>query len=58
MSWRDRRLDMRVSAPSGDALSELSRAAGQQGLAFDVQSTVPREGRVDGVVSIAAAGQP
>ena len=58
MSWRDRRLDMRVSAPSGDALSELSRAAGQQGLTFDVQSTVPREGGVDGVVSIAAAGQP
>ncbi|MBS1199488.1 MAG: ral secretion pathway protein [Proteobacteria bacterium] len=54
MSWRDQRLDMRLSAPSGDALSELSRAAGQQGLNFDVQSTMPREGRVDGVVSIAA----
>jgi type II secretory pathway component PulL len=58
MSWRDRRLDMRVSAPSGDALSELSRAAVQRGLTFDVQSTVPREGGVEGVVSIAAGGQP
>jgi hypothetical protein len=57
MGWRDRKLDMRISAPSGDALAELSRAAGQRGLNFDVQSTVPREGGVDGLVSVAPAGQ-
>ena len=58
MSWRDRRLDMRVFAPSGDTLAEMSRAAGQRGLAFDVQSTMPGAGGVSGVVSIAASGQP
>lgn len=57
LGWRDSKLDLRVSAPSGDALSDLASAAGQQGLSFEVQSTVPREGGVDGLVSIAAAGQ-
>jgi general secretion pathway protein L len=57
MAWRDRKLDLRVLAPSGDILTQLSRNAGQQGLAFDVQSTTPHEGGVEGVVSIAPAGR-
>jgi general secretion pathway protein L len=57
LGWRDRTLDIRVSAPSGEVLSEVSRAAGEHGLSFEVQSTVPREGGVDGVVSVSAAGQ-
>jgi len=57
LGWRDRTLDIRVSAPSGDVLSEVSRAAGERGLSFEVQSTVPREGGVDGVVTVSAAGQ-
>jgi len=57
MAWRDRKLDLRVSAPSGDLLTQLSSNAGQQGLSFDVQSTTPREGGVEGVVSIAPAGR-
>jgi hypothetical protein len=56
LGWRDRMLDMRISAPASDALSELARAVGQRGLSFDVQSTVPREGGVDGLVSIRPAG--
>ena len=57
LGWRDRKLDMRISAPSGDVLTELARAAGQRGLSFDVQSTLPREGGVDGLVSVQVAGQ-
>ena len=57
LGWRDRKLDLRISAPSGDVLSQLSQAAGQRGLSFDVQSTVPRAGGVDGLVSVSPAGQ-
>jgi general secretion pathway protein L len=56
LGWRDRKLDLRVVAPSGDVLAQLSRMAGQQGLSFDVQSTLPRDGGVEGVVTIASAG--
>lgn len=56
LGWRDRKLDLRLSAPSGEVLTELSRAATQAGLAFEVQSTTPREGGVEGVVSVTAAG--
>lgn len=57
LGWRDRMLDVRISAPSGDVLAELARAVGQRGLGFDLQSTVPREGGVDGLVSIRPLGQ-
>ena len=57
LGWRERTLDLRLSAPSGDALSEVSRAAGERGLPFELQSTVPREGGVDGVVTIPGAGR-
>jgi general secretion pathway protein L len=57
LGWRDRKLDMRISAPSGDVLTELARAAGQHGLSFEVQSTLPREAGVDGLISVQAAGQ-
>jgi type II secretory pathway component PulL len=57
LGWRERKLDMRISAPSGDVLAELSRAAVQQGLSFDVQSTLPSEGGVEGLVAISPAGR-
>jgi general secretion pathway protein L len=56
LGWRNRMLDLRISAPASDTLTELARAVGQRGLSFDVQSTVPREGGVDGLVSIRSAG--
>jgi len=56
LGWRDGKMDLRVSAPSGDLLSQLAQAAGQRGIAFDVQSTLPREGGVEGAVSIGPAG--
>jgi general secretion pathway protein L len=57
LGWRDRKLDLRVLAPSGEVLGELSRMAVQQGLPFNVQSTQPRDGGVEGVVTIAPAGR-
>lgn len=56
LGWRDRMLDLRISAPASETLTELARAVGQRGLGFDVQSTVPREGGVEGLVSIRPAG--
>lgn len=57
LGWRDRMLDLRISAPSSEVLSQLSRAAGQRGLSFDLQSTIPSDSGVDGLVSIRPAGQ-
>jgi general secretion pathway protein L len=56
LGWNDRKLDIRISAPASETLTELARAVGQRGLSFDVQSTVPRESGVDGLVSIRPAG--
>lgn len=56
LGWRDRMLDLRIAAPASETLTELARAVGQRGLGFDVQSTLPREGGVDGMVSIRPAG--
>ncbi|MGA0708652.1 MAG: hypothetical protein ACO3Q7_11300, partial [Steroidobacteraceae bacterium] len=56
MAWKDNRLDLRVRAGSGDVLAELANAAVQAGIAFEVTSTVPREGGVEGAVSVSAPG--
>jgi general secretion pathway protein L len=56
LGWRDGKMDLRISAPSGDLLGQLAQAAGQRGIAFDVQSTQPREGGVEGMVSIGPPG--
>ena len=54
IAWRERKLDMRIVAPSGDALTELSRVAAERGLNFNILSTQPRDGGVEGVISVAA----
>lgn len=56
LGWRDHKLDLRVSAPSAEVLSQLAGAAGQHGLNFDVQSTTPHDGGVQGVVSVTGGG--
>lgn len=58
LGWRDRNLELRISAPSGELLTELERAASQRGLSFSVQSTQPREGGVDGLVSVNPGARP
>ncbi len=56
LGWRNRMLDLRISAPASETLTELARAVGQRGLSFDVQSTVPSDSGVDGLVTIRPAG--
>jgi general secretion pathway protein L len=56
LAWRDRKLDLRIAVPSADLLTELSRAAGQRGLDVQVLSTQPREGGIEGTVSVSQAG--
>lgn len=57
LGWRDGNLDLRIAAPSGAVLTELERAAAQRGLPFEVQSTQPREGGVDGLISVRPGGR-
>ncbi len=57
LGWRDRNLDLRISAPSGELLTGLERAANERGLSFSVQSTQPRDGGVDGLVTVTAGGR-
>jgi hypothetical protein len=41
MSYREQSLDMKVTAPSLAALSQLSQYVGKQGLTAEIQSSTP-----------------
>jgi len=56
MAWKDNRLDLRVRAGTGEVLAQLANVAVQSGVAFEVTSTVPQEGGVEGAVSVSAPG--
>lgn len=56
LGWRQGNLELRISAPSGDVLSELARVAGQYGLVLTVHSTLPRADGVDGLVTVGTGG--
>lgn len=56
LSYREQALDLRVTAPSLTALSELSQLMGKQGLTADIQSSQPVEGGVDAHLQVRSAG--
>jgi hypothetical protein len=41
LSYREESLDMKVSAPSLAALSQLSQVIGKQGMTAEIQSSTP-----------------
>jgi general secretion pathway protein L len=47
LSYRGQTLDMKVTAPSVDALSQLSQHMGRSGLTADIQSSTPVSGGVE-----------
>jgi general secretion pathway protein L len=56
LSYREQALDMKVSAPSLAALSQLSQLVGKQGLNADIQSSTPVEGGVEAHMQVRSQG--
>jgi general secretion pathway protein L len=56
LSYREDSLDMKVTAPSLAALSQLSQLLGKQGLTADIQSSTPVGNGVEGHMQVRTAG--
>jgi general secretion pathway protein L len=56
LSYREQALDLRVTAPSLTALSQLSQQVTKQGLTADIQSSQPVAGGVDAHLQVRVAG--
>jgi general secretion pathway protein L len=55
LSYRDQTLDLKVTAPSISALSQLSQAVNKQGLVADIQSSTPVSTGVEAHMQIRTA---
>jgi len=58
MSYRQDLLEMRVTAPSLAAISQLSQRVGKQGLAAEIQSSTPVAAGVEAHLQVRTAGAP
>jgi general secretion pathway protein L len=58
MSYREGLLEMKVTAPSLAALSQLSQRVGKQGLAAEIQSSTPVGTGVEAHLQVRTAGAP
>jgi general secretion pathway protein L len=58
LSYRQDLLEMRVTAPSLGALSQLSQRVGKQGLAAEIQSSTPVAAGVEAHLQVRTAGAP
>jgi len=56
LSYREESLDLKVTAPSVAALSQLSQAVGRQGLSAEIQSSTPVPAGVEAQLQIRAQG--
>jgi general secretion pathway protein L len=56
LSFREQSLDMKVTAPSLAALSQLSQMVGKQGLTAEIQSSTPVGSGVEAHVQVRSAG--
>src|SRR5579862_2532656 len=56
LSFREQALDMKVSAPSLAALSQLSQLVSKQGLSADIQSSTPVDGGVEAHLQVRPQG--
>ena len=52
LSYREESLDMRLTAPSLAALSQLSQLIGKQGMTAEIQSSTPVAGGVEAHVQL------
>jgi general secretion pathway protein L len=58
LSYRQDLLDMKVTAPSLAALSQLSQRVGKQGLSTEIQSSTPVGSGVEAHLQVRTAGAP
>jgi len=56
LSYHESTVNMKVTAPSVDVLSQLSQAIGRQGWAAEIQSSTPAGGGVEAQLQIRAPG--
>ncbi len=56
LSYREQSLDMKVTAPSLAALSQLSQLMGKQGLAADIQSSMPTSSGIEAHLQVRTEG--
>jgi general secretion pathway protein L len=56
LSYREQSLDMKVTAPSLGALSQLSQLVGKQGLAAEIQSSTPVASGVEAHIQVRPEG--
>jgi general secretion pathway protein L len=56
LSYHDQTVNMKVTAPSLDVLSQLSQAIGRQGMTAEIQSSTPAGGVVEAQLQIRAPG--
>jgi hypothetical protein len=55
LSYREKSIDMKVSAPNLAAISQLSQFVSKQGLAADIQSSTPGANGVEANLQIRTA---
>jgi len=56
LAYRTKTIDLRVTAPSVDALDRIQHLATEQGLTAEIQSATPRDKKVEGRLQFKAPG--
>lgn len=56
LSYRDETTDLRILAPSVDALDKIQHAAAERGIAAQIQSANPRDSKIEGRLQFKKSG--
>jgi general secretion pathway protein L len=56
LSYRDETTDLRILAPSVDALDKIQHAAAERGIAAEIQSANPRDSKIEGRLQFKKSG--
>lgn len=56
LSYREQSLDMKVTAPSLAALSQLTQLMGKQGMAAEIQSSTPTNSGIEAHLQVRTEG--
>jgi general secretion pathway protein L len=56
LAYRPKVIDLRVTAPTVDALARIQQLVNEQGLHADLQSATPRDNKVEGRLQVKSPG--
>ena len=56
LSYRDNATDLRVLAPSVDALDKIQHVVSERGLSAEIQSANPRDSKIEGRLKLRQPG--